>query len=376
LERQQLGEAISAVFTEAGYTAETSIGTRASVGSLELKASLKNIKMNLCRQQSRQSRTKNATFVEVRWTLYDPSTDEELMTAITKGSHDAMDNAFVKDGFELSFESAMSVSVANLLALEKFAKLLQPGNLAELKESFEENIAVDYIFGEGADKFSQSVNLLKNNSVIIKTTKGHGSGVLINDKGYILTNAHVVGDESEFKVTIGKDKYQGILIRKEKVRDVALIKIENYAGRAEGVKFSRNSPNIGDELYVIGTPLSLELEHSITKGIVSAKRNLSGLPFYQTDAAINPGNSGGPVFDASGELIALTVSGVFTRGGASLNINYLIPIDDVVDTLNIDSQFAFDSIGKKLQDKTVIEGVMIIVQEAGVWLNEPLVKLF
>ena len=334
--------------------------------------------MNSCKQRDRisQNRSKNATFVEVIWSLYDPSIDTTLVKITTKGSHDAFGKGFIKDGSGLSFESAMSVSVANLISTEEFSKHIKPGNLAALKQSFDENVAVDYALGEGDKKFGQSVNLLKSNSVIIKTENGHGSGVIINNRGHILTNAHVVGDEQNFKVIIGKEKYQGVLIRKERVRDVALIKINSYSGDAKGVSFSRTLPEVGDELYVIGTPLKLELEHSITKGIVSAKRNLSGMPFYQTDAAINPGNSGGPVFDASGELIALTVSGIFTRGGASMNINYLIPINDAVETLKIESQYAFSSIGLKLEGKTVFDSMKILALEAELWLNQPVVKLY
>jgi S1-C subfamily serine protease len=81
----------------------------------------------------------------------------------------------------------------------------------------------------------------------------------------------------------------------------------------------------------------MSLNNSITKGILSARRTINGLVYYQTDASINHGNSGGPVFDASGELVALTVAGVFTQGGASLNVNYLIPIEDALTKLNIES---------------------------------------
>jgi len=167
---------------------------------------------------------------------------------------------------------------------------------------------------------------------------------------------------------------------------------------------AKELPTIGDELYVIGTPLKIEFQHTITKGILSARRNISGLPYLQTDAAINPGNSGGPVFDASGELIALTVSGMFTQGGASLNINYLIPIDDAMKTLKMDVEFDSPSIADAFENKSVVEGIKALATEVEAkiipvavdesdpqaekkevktiwqdiddWLDEPLVKLF
>jgi S1-C subfamily serine protease len=376
LESQSLKDSIFKVFTQAGYTAEARIGSAPSIGSMELKASLTKVKINSCGKNGNPKRTKNASFVEVKWTLSDPSVSETIYQFTTKGSHDASNKGFINNGLDLSFESAVSVSVENLLALEEFHKHIMPGNISDLKQLFDKKINVDYSFGEGSDKFVKKVSELKNNSVIIKTENGHGSGVLINNKGFVLTNAHVVGDESSYGINIGKEKYKAILIRKEKVRDVALLKIKNYSGLAEGVEFSKGIPNIGDELYVIGTPLSLELEHSITKGIVSAKRMLSGLPFYQTDAAINPGNSGGPVFNSSGELIALTVSGIFTRGGASMNINYLIPIGDVVKSLNIESQVDLNSMSFKVRGKTVLERMTILLEEADKWLDEPVIQLF
>lgn len=376
LESQGLKDTISKVFTEAGYNVEARIDAVPRIGSLELKASLKNVKLNSCGKEGGSKRTKNSSFVVISWELYDPSIDETIFQFTTKGSHNPSNKHFVSNGFKLSFESAISVSVENLLALDEFHTLIKPGDLAALKQLFNEEIVVNYVFGQSEDEFSQKVNELQDNSVTIKTENGHGSGVLINADGYILTNAHVVGDENNYKITIGDEKYKASLIRKEKVRDVALIKIKNYAGKAKGVLFSRKLPNIGDELYVIGTPLSLELEHSITKGIVSAKRNLSGLPFYQTDAAINSGNSGGPVFDSSGELIALTVSGLFTRNGASMSINYLIPIKDAVDSLNIESQLAADSLSMQLADKTVFKKLTVLLHMADTWLKEPVVKLF
>ena len=376
LDRPELGEAISSAFVNADYETEVSLGSIPSGGSLQLKARLKNVKMNLCPRTAQLKKTKNATLVEVQWSLFDPVTNETLAEVTTKGSHNALDQPYVKDGISLSFEQAMAVSANNLVASKDFVEHIKPGKLSELKANFKETLDVEYLVGDGSDRFHSIVKYLKNNSVIVKTTDGHGSGVLINDQGYVLTNAHVVGNESTFKVLIGADSYDATLTRKEQVRDVAIIKIKDYDGSAKGVKFAKHTPQEGAELFVIGAPLKVEFQHTITKGILSAKRNVSGLPYYQTDASINPGNSGGPVFDASGELIALTVSGMFTRGGASLNINYLIPIDDAIDTLNLSQSSIFSTLAKQLEGKTLLERGQILLDEADSWLNEPLTRLF
>ena len=101
------------------------------------------------------------------------------------------------------------------------------------------------------------------------------------------------------------------------------------------VTVATQEPRPGDPLYVIGTPLSLKLCHTVTQGILSAVRNERGRRLYQTDASINPGNSGGPVFDASGELVALSVAGLFTPQGSSLNVNYLIPVEQALGALKV-----------------------------------------
>lgn len=376
LDRPELGHAISSVFNDAGYNTEVAMGAIPTGGSLELKAELKNVKMNSCPRAGKSKQSKNATLVEVDWILFDPIMGEELFKATTKGSHNALDKSYVKEGYSLSFEQAMSVSAANLLANKEFSELMKPGDLSALKEVFEEELDIEYLVGSGSDSFHSLVEYLKSNTVIVKTPDGHGSGVLINDEGFILTNAHVVGNEKKFEIQMGEDNYDASLIRKEAVRDVAIIKIKDYAGGAKGIKFAKHTPESGDELFVIGTPLKVELQHTITKGIISAKRNISGLPYYQTDAAINSGNSGGPVFDTSGELIALTVSGIFTYDGASLNINYLIPISDAIKTLNLNKTSTFSTLAKKLEGKTVLESGQTLLEDINNWLNEPVIRLF
>ncbi len=194
---------------------------------------------------------------------------------------------------------------------------------------------VEIKIGKSDSKFNERVKFLKQHSITIKTQKGHGSGVIIDSAGHALTNAHVVGSAKRFDVIVDGVSFRANLVRLDEVRDVALIKIEGMNSRIVGVELAKDEPELSDELYVIGTPLSLSFQHTITKGIISASRNIRGMDYFQTDAAINPGNSGGPVFNSKGELIALSVSGIFTNNGASLNINYLIPIRDALSSLKI-----------------------------------------
>ena len=189
-------------------------------------------------------------------------------------------------------------------------------------------------FGDGRSSFKKEINNLKAAAVTVRTTSGHGSGVVIDTAGYILTNAHVVAGSQQVIVVVNNLELPGQVIRAETHRDVALIKTQPLT-TVSAARIGKSQLVEGDTIYVIGTPLDESLSSTITKGVYSAFREHNGLTFYQTDAAINPGNSGGPVFDERGELMAISVAGVFTRGGASLNVNYLIPITDALAALNL-----------------------------------------
>ena len=88
--------------------------------------------------------------------------------------------------------------------------------------------------------------------------------------------------------------------------------------------------------FTFGTPLSEKLSSTVTRGIISANRFLEDKQaYYQTDASINPGNSGGPAVNKFGEVIGIAVAGLINRSGSSVNINFLIPIEEAIKTLNI-----------------------------------------
>ncbi len=305
-------------------------------GDLELVATVEAIKMNTCKQRRHSSRTKDESYLNIKWVVKDSISGEELVVLNTQGSHHAMNRLPIQDGLRKSLQAAFNMSAVNLLASPAFIEHLEPVDLPDLEELGLEELSLKLQYENPFGPFEQSAEALKNRTVTVKTQNGHGSGVFIAEQGYILTNAHVVQKETEFTILSAKDRFKAKLVAKNNHRDVALLKVTSNKNKIPSpAAISPEAPNIGSELYVIGTPLDLSYSHTITKGIVSAKRRIRGLPFYQTDAAINRGNSGGPVFNKEGALVAISVSAVLTNGGASLNINYLIPIDDALADLNI-----------------------------------------
>ncbi len=155
-----------------------------------------------------------------------------------------------------------------------------------------------------------------------------GSGVIISEEGYIVTNNHVVQDAQEIRVTLphSKKEYKAKLIGTDPRSDLAVIKIQ--ATNLTALKIAdSNRLKVGDIVFAIGNPFGVG--ETITQGIVSALgRNGVGINeyenFIQTDASINPGNSGGALVDSRGYLVGIN-SAIISRGGGNNGVGFAIP---------------------------------------------------
>lgn len=160
-----------------------------------------------------------------------------------------------------------------------------------------------------------------------QTQIGTGSGVIITEDGYIVTNNHVIKDATELEVTLNNNKsYRAKLIGTDSKMDIALLKIEadeklpyTVFGDSDGIK-------VGEWVLAVGNPYNLN--STVTAGIVSAKaRNLAndGLQsFIQTDAAVNPGNSGGALVNTRGELIGINTM-ISSPTGSYAGYSFAVP---------------------------------------------------
>ena len=187
-----------------------------------------------------------------------------------------------------------------------------------------------------------------------RRTQSLGSGFIISDDGYILTNYHVVDGADEIVVRLTDRRvYEATVIGTDKASDVALLKIE--AADLPVVKLGKSSDlAVGEWVLAIGSPFGFDL--TVTAGIVSAKgRNLPSenyVPFIQTDVAINPGNSGGPLFNLDGEVIGVN-SQIYSRTGGFMGLSFAIPIElamNVVDQLRTKGRVSRGYLGVLIQD--------------------------
>jgi len=165
-----------------------------------------------------------------------------------------------------------------------------------------------------------------------------GSGVIVDRRGYIVTNAHVVANAVNIKVvTFGFERtvYPAVIIRKDLENDIAILKIEPDSPMPTAILGDSDMIKVADRVLTVGSPFGLE--QTVTAGIISDdSRNLviDGATYedmIQTDAAINRGNSGGPLINVSGEVVGINTAiyaptGVFTGVGFAIPINRVKPI--------------------------------------------------
>lgn len=166
-------------------------------------------------------------------------------------------------------------------------------------------------------------------------SKSLGSGFIISNDGYILTNAHVVNEADEVIVKLtDKREFKAKIVGSDKRTDVALLKID-ATGLPKATLGDPNKLKVGEWVAAIGSPFGLEF--TMTQGIVSAKGRAlpqeNFVPFIQTDVAINPGNSGGPLYNLDGEVVGIN-SQIYSRTGGSVGLSFAIPIDVAIDISN------------------------------------------
>lgn len=143
--------------------------------------------------------------------------------------------------------------------------------------------------------------------VRVETKDSTGSGMVIDESGYVLTCNHVIEDvQSATIILISGEQYEGSIVGRDDSRDLAIIKI-TVSGAGLPVVTLGNSDKVktGEDVIAIGYSLGLEGKATVSKGVVSSLRTSGGVNYIQTDAAINPGNSGGPLINLKGEVIGI-----------------------------------------------------------------------
>jgi serine protease Do len=218
----------------------------------------------------------------------------------------------------LAFEKVADVITPSIVSVSATRKARRGAPVRP--DPFFENFK-DFLGEDFAERFQQGPDSAPQ--------QGLGTGVIIDDKGHILTNNHVVGEADEVKVRLHDDReFKATVVGRDQRSDLAVIKIK-APSVVPALLGNSDTLKIGQWVVAAGNPFGLD--NSITAGIVSAKgRSIMGgsqyEDFIQTDAAINPGNSGGPLVDLDGKVVGINTA-IFSRSGGYMGIGFAIPIN-------------------------------------------------
>ncbi|MFI6498292.1 S1C family serine protease [Nonomuraea typhae] len=167
--------------------------------------------------------------------------------------------------------------------------------------------------------------------VSVDVGRGGGSGFVVDDRGHVITNAHVVGEADAVSVVLNDGRrFSARVLGADQDEDLAVLEVAGATGLAPATLGRSADLAVGDQVLAIGSPLGLS--GTVTAGIVSAldrQVRLGGTTrtAVQTDASINPGNSGGPLVNARGEVVGVNTAIAASRGGGNIGIGFAIPID-------------------------------------------------
>lgn len=312
---------------------------------LSIAGVITNMEVNRCNHQPARYKTTEkrkqqvSSYVKIKWSVFDILDRKVIYEVVTEGSDADLYEADTGNGPKVSRANSFKNAVRNLLADKSFVALLRNDKpatvLPVVSQKKPDSLSPSLSYGKRNTTFTGRVASLKASTVTIRSVIGHGSGFIISSDGYVITNAHVVGDSTEAIVLIDDLEQRATVVKVDDRRDVALLKMSKADG-VRGQLLSLQQALEGEAIYIIGTPFDEKYHHTVTQGIISSYRTFKdGNTYYQTDAAINPGNSGGPAFNQFGEVIGIAVSGLFTRQGSSLDINFLIPIADALNALGV-----------------------------------------
>ncbi|AXG74233.1 hypothetical protein DVK85_08270 [Flavobacterium arcticum] len=315
-------EAVTEVLKNNNYIDTTNTIFRSNTNSLYLSAKVTKVKFeNVYAFEAKIYMRYLVTKLDIEWEIFDLYSQSKYKhTYKSKSGEFAMN----EDAMRNSIEDAISASFYELMDSKSMKELIEQKETKEIKLEKLQLIKPNPIAG---------LEEAMEATVTIKHKDGHGSGCFVTNDGYILTNFHVVSTNDKITV-ITKDgtEYDAKIIRKNEYSDLALIKIDTNNEFAYTLPIEKNY-NIGQDIFAIGTPKSIELGQSLSKGIISGFRTYEDNQMIQTDASVNGGNSGGALVSKDGSFIGVVNAKVFGVGIEGLGFS--IPAETIFKNLSI-----------------------------------------
>lgn len=247
----------------------------------------------------------------IKWKVLDYYKKEifSFTTKATSGQFKYLNKDDFRRANIMAIKDALEVGLTQFMEQDEVIKQLNDRSEEEEEKGFQP------ITLNNTNEFVSSLGDAIKSSVTITNKKGHGSGFVVSNDGYILTNYHVVTETEDLKVVMNnEEEYVPDIVRISKIYDLALLKID-----AEGLlpfKMSYSEDiEIAQDVYAVGTPTGTDLNQTISKGIISGvRKNDDGSKLIQTDASINAGNSGGAIVTTGGVVLGIVSSKYFGFG--------------------------------------------------------------
>lgn len=236
--------------------------------------------------------------IAVTWELLDRRTDKVVYKVLTRNEEEDEPGTTQRQGARRLLLGALRA----LLAHPRFVDALaQKPSTAEQAPQYQPK-TIQQCPAPPLQLPASSEQALEAN-VLVTAGDTSGSGVLVSPDGLVLTAAHVVGDRDVSVRLRDGTTHPGRTVRADAKHDVALVQLRTKQTACLALR--SDSPALGEEIYAVGSPTGEALAFSVSRGIVSGKRQLDGVDLLQTDASISPGNSGGPLLDAQGRTVAI-----------------------------------------------------------------------
>lgn len=243
-------------------------------------------------------------------------------------NEDSLSEKEVESTLKSTLNEALDMSFKKFVAMDTVQSILSSPVPIPLAE--------DSLIELQAGNFGNSVGNAVRSVITIVTNEGHGSGCIITEDGYIITNAHVVEEDTTNLQAIMSDDVEDKVplkfIRMNEAIDLALLKLDSTGLKTLKLA-TKEDIETGTDVYAIGTPADVDLGQTVTRGIISGKRKFGGHQVIQTDVAISPGNSGGGLISTDGLLLGIVTSEMKSR--RIDDIGFAIPAYVIEDALKI-----------------------------------------
>lgn len=300
----------------------------------------RDVKANVCYANinlKASSRAKAEASLAIDWQIFSNRTKAVELTVTTEGA--ARLPSVPGNAMAEVVSQAFLSAARNLLAEGRFQELVEGNGRRETKpQAVPEPIVVAYDKAHTSLGANAESMVADSRMAVVTVFVGDamGSGFVISPDGYVLTDQHVVGKTRYVKARfVTGREVNGEVVRADRVRDVALIKLEADIYRCLPLgESSRVGP--GSEVFAIGTPLNEKFGQTVTRGIVSGYGDEEGQRTLRSDVSVHRGNSGGPLLDRSGAVVGMSVSGLLLMPeGVGVGLNQFIPIEEALAALGI-----------------------------------------